>query len=114
MCTKKKLEWIQVTETFTSLRVCACGCICVNIYMYTCGRHTPIQWTFLKSICMLTSRADVCVKTESLPPSPAIYFVPVKGDSVHKFDEYADDVTLMILICSSSLNFALSVTGSIA
>ena len=41
MCTKKTLEWIQVTETFTSLRVCACGCICVNIYMYTCGRHTP-------------------------------------------------------------------------
>lgn len=40
MCTKK-LERIQVTETFTSLRVCACGCICVNIYMYTCGRHTP-------------------------------------------------------------------------
>lgn len=70
MCTKKKLEWIQVTETFTSLRVCACGCICVNIYMYTCGRHTPTQWTFLKSICMLTSRADVCVETEPLPPSP--------------------------------------------
>lgn len=52
---------------------------------------------------MLTSRADVCVKTESLPPSPAIYFVPVKGDSVHKFDEYADDVTLMVLICSGIL-----------
>lgn len=78
MCTKKKLEWIQVTETFTSLRVCACGCICVNIYMYTCGRHTPIQWTFLKSICMLTSRADVCVKTESLPSVPCYLFCTCK------------------------------------
>lgn len=40
MCTKKKLEWIQVTENFTSLRVCVCGCICVNIYVYMWQAHT--------------------------------------------------------------------------
>lgn len=95
MCTKKKLEWIQVPETFTSLRVCACGCICVNIYMYTCGRHTPTVDLFFKkkSICMLTSRADVCVKTDPNSHPQCSFYTCERGfgDSINT---YADDVTI--------------------
>lgn len=72
--------------------------------MYTCGRHTSTQWTFLfwflfflfflkkkKTIWMLTSRADVCVQTEPptlpCPPffTPPCYLsLPWDEDSVQK------------------------------
>lgn len=64
-CTKKKLVQIQVTETFTSLRVC--GCICVNIYMYTCGRHTPTVDLFKnQSVCWPLGQTSVS-KLNPLP-----------------------------------------------
>lgn len=38
MCTKRKLEWIQVTETFNSLRACVCVCARASVFarVYMC------------------------------------------------------------------------------
>lgn len=68
---------MEVTETFTSLRVCACGCICVNIYMYTCGGHTPTVDLFKINLYADLSGRRLC---RNWTP-PQLHFVPVEGDS---------------------------------
>lgn len=81
-------------RTFTSLRVCVCGCICVNIYMYTCGRHTRTVDLFKINLYADSSGRHLC---QNCPPPPLFIFVPVKGDTGDDDDDDdddADDVTL--------------------